>query len=121
MELVIIVGGILFTFGYILFSSPGDKLRKKYSLFNTSLKSNSKEDEEVYECLEENGIEPCFLQNDLKHIEENKKENKCESFTSCVKKAPLTNHHQLQMIILNSYNNRSKENDDGYSMKLRRK
>lgn len=121
MELAIILGGILFTFGYIFFSSPGDKLRKKHSLFNSSLKSDSKEDENALKYLKENGIEPCFLQSDLKNVSE----NKCESYTSGVKKTPLTNHHQLQMIILNSYNNQNKDKDNdtdtGYSMRLRKK
>lgn len=119
---IIIIAGILFTFGYIILSTPGDKLRKRYSLFNTSLKSNSKEDEEVFECLKEAGIEPCFLNKDLQKYTDNKVDEKNgEIVSSGVKKAPLTNHHQLQMIILNSYENQNGEKDDEYSMKLRRK
>lgn len=121
MELVIIVGGILLTFGYIFLSSPGDKLRKKHSLFRTSLKSNCKEDEEVFEYLKENDIKPCFLQKDLEeHVNDNSTQIRSESFSSGVRKTPLTNH-QSQMIILNSYNNCNIQNDNDFSMKLRRK
>lgn len=87
MEIIIIIGGILFTFVYIIFSTPGDKLRKKYSLFNTSLKFNSKEDEEVFECLKENGTEPCFLNKDLeKQTSDKVEEKKYENVSSGVKK-----------------------------------
>lgn len=127
MEIAIIVGSIIFTFGYIILSTPGDNLRKKRSLFRTSLKSVSKEDENAFEFLNENGIKPCFLQKDL---DNSKKINDMilggRGIPPIGEVRELTlNEKRIQEMILNGegippliYN---VENDDEYSLRLRRK
>lgn len=73
MKLAIIGIAIIGVVLYVLFSDPKPVYDKTYaqgrgsSLFNTSLKpDNYPSTKEVFKTLEDAGIEPCFLEADIK-------------------------------------------------------
>ena len=73
MELVIVFVAVIALVVYILFSDPKpvyDQKRvqgRNSLLFRSSLKpDNYPSTKEVFKTLEDAGIEPCFLKNDIK-------------------------------------------------------
>ena len=70
MPILMIVGILLISTMYILFSDSKPhnwrELGRYSSLYKTSLRENASSVEEVFKTLNEAGITPCFLNADLK-------------------------------------------------------